>query len=148
LNVLRKPWPKNEPHWKIRVEGACQSLFFHTRPNMAPGFISLVEEITTQYGYPIDDIGMYIQPIEHNRACRLEFNFFYNPDNESETAVIADMYRETAKVLLTGGAVFTRPYGDLAPIVYDKAASYASALKRLKKTFDPNNIMNPGNLCF
>jgi len=29
-----------------------------------------------------------------------------------------------------------------------KAATYARTLKRLKKVFDPNNIMNPGNLCF
>lgn len=148
LNVLRKPWPKDMPHWKNSINGACQSIMFHTRPNMVTAFISIVEDIATQYGYPIDDIGMYIQPIEHNRACRPEFNFFYNPDNEGETAVIADLYRETVKVLLSEGAVFTRPYGDLAPIVYEKAASYASALKRLKKTFDPKNIMNPGNLCF
>jgi FAD/FMN-containing dehydrogenase len=91
---------------------------------------------------------MYIQPIEHNRAARPEFSFFYNPDNEAEAEVIAELYKDAAKVLLSEGAVFTRPYGDLAPIVYDKAASYASALKRLKKTFDPKNIMNPGNLCF
>ena len=58
------------------------------------------------------------------------------------------LYNEAAKVLLSEGAVFTRPYGDLAPIVYDKAATYARTLKRLKKVFDPNNIMNPGNLCF
>ena len=148
LDILRKPWPKDVPHWKNSVKGACQSLFFHTRPNMVPEFISIVEDIAAQYGYPIDDIGMYIQPIEHNRACRPEFSFFYNPENEGETAVIADLYRETAKVLLNEGAVFTRPYGDLAPIVYEKAASYAAALKRLKKTFDPKNIMNPGNLCF
>ncbi|MFP4085843.1 MAG: FAD-linked oxidase C-terminal domain-containing protein [Desulfobacteraceae bacterium] len=38
--------------------------------------------------------------------------------------------------------------GDLAPIVCEKAASYVAHLKRLKKVFDPNNIMNPGNLCF
>ncbi|GAG14699.1 unnamed protein product [marine sediment metagenome] len=91
---------------------------------------------------------MYIQPIEHNRACRPEFNFFYDPESEAETAAIRSLYKEAATVLLNEGAVFTRPYGDLAPIVYERATSYASALKRLKKVFDPNNIMNPGNLCF
>ncbi len=148
LNVLRKPWPKDLPYWKSRVKGACQNLFFHTRPERVPEFISIIEDISTQYGYPIDEIGMYIQPIEHNRACRPEFSFFYNPENEGETAVIADLYKEAARVFLNEGAVFSRPYGDLAPIVYEKAASYAFALKRLKKTFDPNNIMNPGRLCF
>jgi FAD/FMN-containing dehydrogenase len=46
------------------------------------------------------------------------------------------------------GAFFSRPYGDLANMVYDKAASYTMALKRTKKVFDPKNVMNPGNLCF
>lgn len=148
LNILRKPWPKDKLYWKNQVKGACHNLIFHTRPNMVSDFISVVEDIAAQYGYPIDDIGMYIQPIEHNRACRPEFSFFYDPENEAETEVIAAMYTDICKVLLNRGAVFTRPYGDLAPIVYEKAASYAAALKRLKKTFDPNNIMNPGNLCF
>jgi FAD/FMN-containing dehydrogenase len=148
IDILRKPWPKDVPYWKNRVKGACQNLFFHTRPNMVSRFIDIVEDIAAQYGYPIDDIGMYIQPIEHNRAARPEFSFFYNPDNEAEAEVIAELYKDAAKVLLSEVAVFTRPYGDLAPIVYDKASSYASALKRLKKTFDPKNIMNPGNLCF
>ena len=148
INILRKPWPRDKPYWKNRVKGACQNIFFHTRPNMVSDFISTVEDIAAEYGYPIDDIGMYIQPIEHNRACRPEFSFFYDPENEAETEVIAAMYKDICKILLNKGAVFTRPYGDLAPIVYEKAASYAAALKRLKKTFDPNNIMNPGNLCF
>ena len=32
LPILRNPWPADVPHWKNRVKGACQSLFFHTRP--------------------------------------------------------------------------------------------------------------------
>ena len=148
LSILRKPWPSDIPHWKNSVRGACQSLFFHTRPNMAGKYIDIVEDMATQYGYPVEDLGIYVQPIEHNRACRPEFNFFYDPEDETEAEIIADMYRETAKILLSEGAVFTRPYGDLAPIVYEKASTYAAALKRLKKTFDPNNIMNPGSLCF
>ena len=37
---------------------------------------------------PVSDIGMYIQPIEHNRACRPEFTFFYDPADEAEKAII------------------------------------------------------------
>jgi FAD/FMN-containing dehydrogenase len=33
-------------------------------------------------------------------------------------------------------------------MVYERAAGYVAALKRVKKVFDPKNIMNPGNLCF
>ncbi|MBI5569567.1 MAG: FAD-binding oxidoreductase [Desulfomonile tiedjei] len=148
LPILRNPWPADVPHWKNRVKGACQSLFFHTRPGKAQQFVTKVNEIAARYGYPGQDIGIYIQPIEHNRACRPEFTFFYNPADEDETATIRALYREAAAALLKEGAVFTRPYGDLAPIVYERAASYAAALKRIKKVFDPNNIMNPSNLCF
>ena len=148
LPILRNVWPADKPHWKMQVKGACQSLFFHARPFLTEQFIEIVEEIAVQYGYPIGEMGMYIQPIEHNRACRPEFNFFYDPKSEIETETVRSLYNEAARVLLSEGAVFTRPYGELAPIVYEKAAGYASHLKRLKKVFDPKNIMNPGNLCF
>src|SRR5208283_2538498 len=69
LPILRNPWPANVPHWKNQVKGACQSLFFHARPSNAQYFVTLVKEIAAEYGYPESDIGMYIQPIEHNRAC-------------------------------------------------------------------------------
>ena len=148
LTILRNPWPEGVTHWKNRVKGACQSLFFHTRPLLAQGYIDIVQEEAAQHGYPISEVGIYIQPIEHNRACRPEFNFFYNPEDKEEVAAIRSLYNDTAKLLLSEGAIFTRPYGELAPIVYEKAATYAGTLKRLKKVFDPNNIMNPGNLCF
>ena len=91
---------------------------------------------------------MYIQPIEHNRACQMEFTFFYNPADPAEKARIAGLYRNAATALLNQGAFFSRPYGELAPMMYERAAGYTMALKRLKKVFDPKNIMNPGNLCF
>jgi FAD/FMN-containing dehydrogenase len=148
LSMLRNPWPSDVPYWKNSIRGAWQSLLFHTKPGQAPEYIAMVEDIAARYDYPISEIGMYLQPIEHNRAMRAELTFFYDPDDPEETAMVRELYNEAAKALLAEGAVFTRPYGDLAPIVYEKAAGYAAALKRLKKVFDPNNIMNPGNLCF
>ena len=149
LPMLRKPWPEQVTYWKKRYKGGCQSLFFITKPVWAFKFISKVEEIAARHGYPISDIGGYLQPIEHNRACHLEFNFFYDPASHSEVERIKSLYGEAAKTLLSEGALFTRPYGEeLTRLVYERAADYTMTLKRVKKIFDPNNIMNPGNLCF
>jgi len=148
LGMLRNPWPAGVPYWKNRYSGACQNLFFITRPVLAPQFIYMVEEMAPLYGYPVSDIGIYLQPIEHNRACHLEFHFFYDPTDDVDKERIRTMYLNITRALLNEGALFTRPYGELAPIVYEKAAGYAMTLRRVKKVFDPNNIMNPGTLCF
>ncbi len=148
FNLLRQPWTDRKTYWKNRVKGGCQSLTFITRPNLVQNMINIADLVAAEYGYPIVDIGRYIQPIEHNRACQLEFNFFFDPADENEKATIGALFNQAARLLLDEGAVFSRPYGSLAPLVFEKAAGYTIGLKRLKKIFDPNNVMNPGNLCF
>lgn len=148
LPLLRNPWPADMPYWKNRWQGASQSLFFIARPEQSQKFVDVVEAIAPKHGYAVADIGSYIQPIEHNRACQIEFTFFYNGKDAAAKARIAALYSEAARALMNEGALFTRPYGELAPMVYERAAGYVQALKRVKKIFDPNNIMNPGNLCF
>jgi FAD/FMN-containing dehydrogenase len=148
LFLLRNPWPADGPYWKNRWQGASQSLFFIARPDKSQKYVDVVEAVAPKHGYAIADIGSYIQPIEHNRGCQIEFTFFYDGKNAAEKARIAALYKDAAKALINEGALFTRPYGELAPMVYERAAGYVQALKRVKKIFDPNNIMNPGNLCF
>jgi FAD/FMN-containing dehydrogenase len=148
LPMLRNPWPAGRTYWKNIWKGGAQSLFFITRPASTPFYLDIVEEVAARHGYPIGDIGSYIQPIEHNRACQMGFTFFYDPANNAEKAMIASLYRTAALSLLDEGAFFSRPYGELASMVYERAAGYTEALKRLKKVFDPKNIMNPGKLCF
>jgi hypothetical protein len=148
LPMLRKPWPEDSTYWKNRFKGACQSLFFISKPEKAPSFLNLAYEVAIAFDYPINDIGGYIQPIEHNRACQVEINLFYDPKNELEARLTADLYYKMAEILFDEGAIFSRPYGKLAKMVYDKSADYSTTLRRVKHVFDPNNIMNPGNLCF
>jgi len=147
LKLLREPWPK-ETYWKHLYKGGCASVFFITKPVLAPKFISKTQEVAAKHGYLPEEIGMYIQPIEHNRACHLEFNFFYDPNDLDNVEKVRGLRRALYPILLNEGAFFTRPYGELAKLVYERAGSYASVLRRLKNIFDPNNIMNPGNLCF
>lgn len=148
LALLRQPWPKDKPYWKNRYLGGCQSIFFITRPSLAIQFIELMEAVAAQYDYPVDDIGGYIQPIEHNRACQMQFDILYDPTSEFDVELVRNLYRDAIIIVAEEGALFTRPYGELASLVYERATSYATALRRVKKVFDPNNIMNPGTLCF
>jgi hypothetical protein len=148
LSMLRNHWPAEKIYWKNIWKGGAQSLFFIARPSSAPLHVDTAKKMAAQHGYPMSDVGIYIQPIEHNRACHMEFTFFYNPADFSEKVRIADLYRNAALALLNQGALFTRPYGELASMMYERATGYTLALKRLKKVFDPKNIMNPGNLCF
>jgi FAD/FMN-containing dehydrogenase len=107
-----------------------------------------MDDIAAKNGYPIADIGKYIQPIEHNRACQVEFSLFYSQDDEEEKELVAKINREATVALMNAGAFFSRPYGEVASIVYERATNYTMALRRVKKVFDPKNILNPGNLCF
>ncbi|MBP2625942.1 MAG: dependent oxidoreductase [Firmicutes bacterium] len=147
LPMLRNPWTK-EVYWKNQWKGASQSLFFIGKPKDTPKFVSIMQAVAVQHGYVPEDIGMYIQPIEHNRACQVEFTFFYDSECESAKAAMADLYQSAAVALIGAGAYFNRPYGVLAPMMYERAGSYTALLKQVKGIFDPNNIMNPGNLCF
>jgi hypothetical protein len=148
LTVLRKPWAEDRPYWKHQWKGGCQSLFFIIKPGLTPAFVETVNETAARHDYPKENIGAYIQPIEHNRACYMEFDFFYDPSDNSAEGKVRSIYGESAAELMRQGALFTRPYGELAKAVYERTASYTAALKKVKKVFDPNNIMNPGNLCF
>lgn len=148
MPLLRAPWPADVKYWKNRLRGGYQDLFYITRPGKAAEQIKIMDSIAAKHGYAIGDIGKYIQPIEHNRASQVEFTLFYTPEDEKEKAAVEEICHEAITALMEAGAFFSRPYGEAAEIVYDRAANYTAALKRVKKVFDPKNIMNPGNLCF
>jgi FAD/FMN-containing dehydrogenase len=46
------------------------------------------------------------------------------------------------------GAFFSRPYGESAGMIINRDAATVGVLTKVKKIFDPNNVMNPGKLCF
>ena len=146
--MLRKPWPEDKTYWKHAYLGGCQDLMFMTTLDRVSSFIPPVMEIAGRHQYPVNDIGCCVQPVENGRACQLQFNFYYNPGDNAEVEKIRRIYAEAANRVLELGAYFNRPYGPVADIVYRRNGDYTALLKRLKKLFDPNYVLNPGNLCF
>lgn len=147
-NMLRSAWPDDQAYWKWIYKGESQDLFFLTTLDKTPAFVDAVTNVAARFDYPIADVGCYIQPIESSRACHCEFNFYYNPEITGEVDKIKTLYEEAARVTLDMGAFYSRPYGILADLVYPRATGYTMMLKKTKNVIDPNNIMNPGRLCF
>lgn len=146
LAALKTPW--QGPSWKTKASGAYEDMFFIARPEKASLYVEIMKKVVSKHTYPHTMVGAYIQPIEHNRACQVEFTFFYDPANEAEKAEIAAIVYEAGIEMMNNGAQFTRPYGNLVPVIYDRAGGYTATLKRLKGIFDEKNILNPGTLCF
>jgi FAD/FMN-containing dehydrogenase len=59
---------------------------------------------------------------------------------------VENLYAEAAEAVLNKGGFFSRPYGRVADMVYERTASYTAELKKVKKLMDPNNVLSPGRL--
>ena len=140
--------PSAEPYWKIRQQGNCQDLFFITIYEKLNEQIKVMYAVADLVGFPVSNIGIYLQPIVQGVNCHCEFNLFYNPRNTSEVERVKKLSAMATKNLMEKGAFFSRPYGENSQIIMNRDAATVAALKKIKSIADPLNIMNPGKLCF
>jgi FAD/FMN-containing dehydrogenase len=139
------PWRMQK---RFGYKGSCHGLMFHARPDTVPALEAAISEVATRYHYPTGDIGGYLLPIERARTIYCEYDLHCNLDDPVDSQRVKELYEEASKVLADRGAFFDRPYGPWAEVMYSRAGAYTEYLKRVKKQLDPNNIMNPGKLCF
>ena len=147
LELLSSPWNR-EPYWKLRHKGSCRDILFLTTLSKIPGFIELMKGVAAKFDYPGDDIGCYVQPMVQGRGCHCEFNIPCDESNAGEMAEVRKLFMDASETLMKNGAFFSRPYGPWADMVYSRYAEGVTALRKLKDIFDPDNILNPGKLCF
>ncbi len=147
LDKLRN-LPAQGDYWKTRFKNSTQDIFFITTMDRAGDFADLALTHAACYGLNINEVGIYMQPLERGRACHLSFSFPCDLNCEKEKETIRSLYLELSERLASEGAFFTRPYSPWADMVYRSATTYTWTLKELKKVFDPNHILNPGKLCY
>jgi FAD/FMN-containing dehydrogenase len=146
LKTVRQP--SSEPYWKLRYKGACEDVFFLTINDKLEGLAGAMNDVAEKAGYPISDMGVYIQPVVQGTGVHCEFNLFYDPDNPGESNRLKEMSASAVRALMARGAFFSRPYGESAGPVLNRDAATVAVLNKLKKMFDPNHVMNPGKVCF
>ncbi|MFC1927788.1 FAD-binding oxidoreductase [Chloroflexota bacterium] len=140
--------PSPEPCWKLACKGACQDIFFMTTLDKVPEFVSTVFATANALQYEVSDIGIYLQPQHQGTSCHCEFNLPYDPGNKIETDRVRELLETCSEALIKQGAYVSRPYGVWADMVYNHDARNREMIRTVKKIFDPNNILNPGKLCF
>ncbi len=145
LHEMIRPWSILKKHC---YRGSVHDVSFKTTLRKIPDFQKIVQEITNRYHYPLRDIGVYILPIERGRAFHVEADFHCDPENQDDVEQVRNMWHEISEQFLDEGAFFDRPYGAWSDMVYSRAGTYTQKLKEIKRELDPNNICNPGHLCF
>ncbi len=148
--MLRKPWPENKVFWKHAAKGNCQELIFTTLLSKTPHFTAILKNIALEHSYPVEDIGVYIQPLEDMRACQVSFMLPFDDKNEAESKNVQRLYRQAIIEVLNEGGYFNRIYDGIGDVVYTlpRVQGYMRQIRRVRKLFDPNGIMSPGKLCF
>ncbi len=129
--------------WRLRLSGGYQDIFFISNYERITEFILMVKKQIPK------NLGVYIQAINQGTSYHCEFDVYYNPNEKEETLDVKERFLKTSVSLMDSGAFFNRPYGLWAKEVYKRHEdSTQVALKKVKKIFDPHNILNPGVLCF
>ena len=147
LKKLRTPQEEGS-YWKTRYKGSSQDIFFITTMDRAKEFYQKVVEVCGEFSYSTKEVGIYLQPLERGRACHIEFSVPCDLNSHREREKVRELYVRLSEELITIGGFFSRPYGAWADMVYGRATAYTTTLREVKKVFDPNQILNPGKLCY
>ena len=86
--------------------------------------------------------------LERGRAAHCEFDLHGGAMSPDEREPLRNTWLAAGRALMDRGALFDRPYGAWAEMVYARAPQYAQKLRQIKAEMDPQGILNPGRLCF
>jgi hypothetical protein len=140
----------SEPsYWKNSPRGDCREVIFTSTLDQVEHLHSVFSEIADQVGFPKEQIGAYVQPVVQGISTHCGFDLYCDPANDSEVESVNNLLREGRQKLLNEGAFFSRPYGSITDVVFEQTSpEMVKAIQSVKKIFDPNNVLNPGTLCF
>lgn len=142
-----------DPHPKYSEKTIAIDIFYNTTLDRVGTHLARVEKLLESHRFPPKRVNIYIQPVIQARATQLEFSLIADrPDfkTDSSTAYdqVSEIGREIAEFAISNGGFFSRPSKLVRECAFKGHEVYADGLRKLKKIFDPDAILNKGELCF
>lgn len=141
-----------DPHPKYSDKVIAFDVFYNTTLDRLPEHLSSVEGIITKQGFPLERTNIYIQPVIQARSVNVEFSLIADrPDSGNQNFSIdkvKGICKEIAQNVASKGGFFSRSYKLINDIAFSRDDAFAEGLKKLKRIFDPDNILNKGQLIF
>ena len=139
----------SEPYWKVRRFGGCKEVYFISTLDKIPDLHSMFLNEAQKSGVERDRIGVYIQPTVQGVNTYCCFDIYYDPQNAQDVGNTDRLFTEGSEKLMDARAFFSRPPYSLRDAIYSRVSpEVKSAMNQVKRIFDPNNVLSPGNLCF
>jgi FAD/FMN-containing dehydrogenase len=146
--LIRATNPSAQPYWKLSAGGGCQDIPFISSMMKIPEFVEVMKQETVKNRFALSNLGVYIQPVCQGHGHHCEFSLSYDATSEADRNRAKELYLSSSRALMDHGAFFSRPYDLLAETIINRDGASRDALRKLKAIFDPDNIMNPGKMCF
>lgn len=128
--------------WKKAGLAATRELFFQTTLDRVERLLGVAEGALALAGVSRDDVLTTVQPQLGGRVCHVEIDLASDPEGVARVAAAFPML---ARELGSAGAFFSRPYGPLVEVAFERAST-ASLVPRIQRLFDPDGILSPGRL--
>jgi hypothetical protein len=143
-----------QPHPKFSLQTIAVDLFYNTTLNRAQNQISGAEDIIKKFSFPRERVYIYIQPVIQARAANVEFSLIADRpgyDNTSpfySLSKVQEIVKNIAQYISEQGGFFSRSYQLINSIAFSNNHLYQDTLRKIKSIFDPDNILNRGQLVF
>lgn len=131
--------------YKDAFGGTHSEVFCLTQMDRVPGLLDAVGPLLSNALQQGIAAGVYVQPTIQGTSCHLDFTLFHDTGkNDAATAISEQMVRKLA----ASGGFLSRPYGDWSQVAFGRDPNIVPLLRKVKRMFDPNNVLNPNRLCF
>ena len=142
-----------DPHPKFSETTIALDIFYNTTLDRIQTHLKGAVEILNKHDFPMDRVNIYIQPVIQARAVNIEFSIIADrPDSdkiEYSLERVRAVCKEIGQFAALNGGFFSRSYELINGIAFtDKNQVFQEGLRKLKRIFDPDMILNKGQLIF